>query len=224
VDEHFRTNVPSVLAIGDLIAGPMLAHKAEDDGVAFSERLAGMKTHVNYDTVPGVIYTWPEVASVGQTEEQVKAEGRPCRVGKFPFSANARARCLDETEGLVKILADARTDWLLGVHVFGPRASELIAEPTLAMEYAGSAEDVAAKIELLRSGQETLDRKVTVMLNKPVGFVSSQRELGYRNAMELLKPENQAPGEKMKWQQRDLFNQLGNLVLQLRGPHFKTCP
>jgi dihydrolipoamide dehydrogenase len=143
VDENFRTNVPGVYAIGDLIAGPMLAHKAEEEGVAFADRLAGKKTRVNYDTIPSVIYTWPEVASVGLTEEQVKEKGREYRVGKFPFSANGRARCLDETEGLVKILADARSDRLLGVHIFGPRASELIAEPTLAMEYAGSAEDIA---------------------------------------------------------------------------------
>jgi dihydrolipoamide dehydrogenase len=143
VDENFQTNVPGVYAIGDLIAGPMLAHKAEDEGIAFAERLAGGKTHVNYDVIPSVIYTWPEVASVGLTEEQVKESGRAYKVGKFPFSANARARCLDETEGRVKVLADAKTDRLLGVHVFGPRASELIAEYVLAMEYAGSSEDVA---------------------------------------------------------------------------------
>jgi dihydrolipoamide dehydrogenase len=143
VDEDFQTNVPGIYAIGDLIEGPMLAHKAEDDGVAFAERLAGMKTHVNYDTVPSVIYTWPEVASVGATEEQLKAAGREYRVGKCPFSANPRARCMDETEGVVKVLADARTDRVLGVHIFGPRASELIAECTTVMEFAGSAEDIA---------------------------------------------------------------------------------
>jgi dihydrolipoamide dehydrogenase len=143
VNDDFQTNVASVYAIGDLINGPMLAHKAEEDGVACVERLAGKKTHVNYDLVPSVIYTWPEVASVGQTEEQVKQSGREYRVGKFPFSANPRARCMDETEGLVKILADAKTDRVLGVHIFGPRASDMIAEAVAVMEFAGSAEDIA---------------------------------------------------------------------------------
>ena len=143
VNEDFQTNVAGIYAIGDLIQGPMLAHKAEEDGVACVERLAGKKTHVNYDTVPSVIYTWPEVASVGLTEEQVKQSGREYRVGKFPFSANPRARCMDETEGLVKILADAKTDRVLGVHIFGPRASDMIAETTAVMEFAGSAEDIA---------------------------------------------------------------------------------
>ena len=143
VDENFQTNVPGVYALGDLIHGPMLAHKAEEDGVACVERLAGKKTHVNYDTVPSVIYTWPEVASVGQTEEQVKQSGREYKVGKFPFTANPRARCMDETEGTVKILADAKTDRVLGVHIFGPRASEMIAEAVTTMEFVGSAEDIA---------------------------------------------------------------------------------
>jgi dihydrolipoamide dehydrogenase len=143
VDENFETNVKGIHAIGDLIDGPMLAHKAEDDGIACVERLAGLKTHVNYDTVPSVVYTWPEVASVGLTEEQVKARGGEYRVGRFPFTANPRARCMDETEGLVKILADARTDRVLGVHIIGPRASDLIAECVTVMEFAGSAEDIA---------------------------------------------------------------------------------
>jgi dihydrolipoamide dehydrogenase len=143
VDEDFQTSVPGIYAIGDLIDGPMLAHKAEDDGIAFAERLAGMKTHVNYTTVPSVIYTWPEVASVGPTEEELKKSGREYRVGKFPFAANGRARCMDETEGFVKVLADAETDRVLAVHVFGPRASDLIAEAVTVMEFAGSAEDVA---------------------------------------------------------------------------------
>ncbi len=143
VDENFQTNVPGVYAIGDLIQGPMLAHKAEEEAVAFAERLAGQKTEVNYDTVPGVVYTWPEAAMVGQTEEQLKDGGREYRVGKFPFSASARARCMDESEGLVKILADRKTDRLLGVHILGPRASELIAEAVSVMEFGGSAEDIA---------------------------------------------------------------------------------
>jgi dihydrolipoamide dehydrogenase len=143
VDENFETNVKGVYAIGDLIDGPMLAHKASEDGIACVERLAGMKTHVTYDTVPSVIYTWPEVASVGPTEEQIKASGREYRAGRFPFTANPRARCMDETEGLVKVLADAHTDRLLAVHIIGPRASELIAECVTVMEFAGSAEDIA---------------------------------------------------------------------------------
>jgi dihydrolipoamide dehydrogenase len=143
VDANFQTNVPGVYAIGDLVAGPMLAHKAEEEGIAFAERLAGRKSHVNYEAIPSVVYTWPEVASVGLTEEQVKEAGREYRVGKFPFAANGRARCLDEAEGLVKMIADARTDRLLGVHIMGPRASELIAEPVAVMEFGGSAEDIA---------------------------------------------------------------------------------
>ncbi|MCI0461977.1 MAG: dihydrolipoyl dehydrogenase [Gemmataceae bacterium] len=143
IDESFQTSVPGVYAIGDLVAGPMLAHKASEEGVAVAERLAGHKTHVNYLTIPSVIYTHPELASVGPTEEQLKAEGRAYKVGKFPFSASGRARCLDETEGLVKVLTDARTDRVLAVHILGPRASELIAECVLAMEYAASAEDIA---------------------------------------------------------------------------------
>jgi dihydrolipoamide dehydrogenase len=143
VDEDFQTNVPGIYAIGDLIDGPMLAHKAQDEGIAFAERLGGAKTVVNHLTVPSVIYTWPEVASVGLTEEQVREKGGDYRVGKFPFAANGRARCMDETEGLVKILADARTDRVLGVHIIGPRASDLIAEAVTVMEFAGSAEDIA---------------------------------------------------------------------------------
>jgi dihydrolipoamide dehydrogenase len=143
VDENFQTNIAGIYAIGDLIAGPMLAHKAEDDGVACVERIAGMKTHVNYDTVPSVIYTWPEVASVGRTEEEVKQSGVEYRVGRFKFSANPRARTMGETEGVVKIIADAKTDRVLGVHIFGPRASDLIAEAVSVMEFSGSAEDIA---------------------------------------------------------------------------------
>ncbi len=143
VDAHFRTNIPTISAIGDLIAGPMLAHKAEDEGVACAEILAGKAGHVNYETIPSVIYTWPEMASVGITEEQAKEQGLKYRVGKFPFLANGRAKAMDETEGLVKILADAATDRVLGVHIIGPRASDMIAEAVTTMEFAGSAEDIA---------------------------------------------------------------------------------
>jgi dihydrolipoamide dehydrogenase len=143
VDDNFRTNIPSVLAIGDLIAGPMLAHKAEDEGAAAAEILAGKPGHVDYDTIPSVIYTWPEMASVGITEEQARDQGLKYRVGKFPFLANGRAKAMDETEGLVKILSDERTDRVLGVHIIGPRASDMIAEAVTTMAFAGSAEDIA---------------------------------------------------------------------------------
>lgn len=143
VDEAYQTSGANIYAIGDLIAGPMLAHKAEDEGVACVERLAGKAGHVNYSTIPSVIYTWPEVASVGLTEEQVKEKGTEYRVGKFPFLANGRARCLGDTDGLVKILADAKTDRILGVHIIGPRASDLIAEAVAVMEFGGTAEDIA---------------------------------------------------------------------------------
>jgi dihydrolipoamide dehydrogenase len=143
VDEHYKTSAPGVYAIGDLIAGPMLAHKATEEGIVLVEQLAGMKPHVNYDAIPSVIYIWPEVASVGQTEEQLKEKGIEYRVGKFRFIASARAKSLDETDGWVKVLADAKTDRLLGVHILGPRASELIAECVTVMEYHGSAEDIA---------------------------------------------------------------------------------
>jgi dihydrolipoamide dehydrogenase len=143
VDENFRTNVPGVYAIGDLVAGPMLAHKASEEGVVCVERLAGMKPHVNYDAVPSVIYIWPEVSSVGATEEQLKEKGTQYKVGKFKFAATGRAKAMDEQEGFVKVLADAKTDRLLGVHILGPRASELIAECVTVMEYHGSAEDIA---------------------------------------------------------------------------------
>jgi dihydrolipoamide dehydrogenase len=143
VDKDFETNVAGVYAIGDLIAGPMLAHKAEEEGVALAERLSGKKTHVNYNAIPGVIYTWPEVAGVGLTEEQARENGREVKVGKFPFLANGRARCLEETEGTVKIIADSATDRVLGVHMIGPRVSELIAEAVSVLEFGGCAEDIA---------------------------------------------------------------------------------
>ncbi len=143
VDSHYRTSVPTISAIGDMIDGPMLAHKAEDEGVAFAELLVGKAGHVNYDLIPGVIYTWPELASVGLTEEQAKDRGNSYKIGKFPFLANGRAKAMDETEGMIKILADAKTDRVIGVHIFGPRASDMIAEAVAVMEFAGSAEDIA---------------------------------------------------------------------------------
>jgi dihydrolipoamide dehydrogenase len=142
-DAHYATNVPGIYAIGDAIAGPMLAHKAEEEGVALAERLAGQAGHVNYAAIPGVVYTWPEVASVGQTEEELKAAGVAYTIGKFPFTANGRARAMGETDGFVKLLADKTTDRLLGAHIIGPDAGTLIAELTTAMEFGASAEDVA---------------------------------------------------------------------------------
>jgi dihydrolipoamide dehydrogenase len=142
-DAHFATNVPGIYAIGDVIAGPMLAHKGEDEGVALAEILAGQAGHVNYDVIPGVVYTWPEVAAVGRNEEELKAAGVAYNVGKFPFTANARARAMGDTEGFVKLLADKTTDRLLGAHIIGPDAGTLIAELAVAMEFGASAEDVA---------------------------------------------------------------------------------
>ena len=142
-DKYFRTNVPTIFAIGDVIAGPMLAHKAEDEGVAVAEILAGQAGHVNYDAIPGVVYTNPEVANVGRTEEELQAAGIAYSVGKFPFTANGRAKAMLETEGFVKILAEAGTDRVLGVHILGPGAGTLIAEAVMAIELGASAEDIA---------------------------------------------------------------------------------
>jgi len=142
VDDDCRTNLENVWAIGDVVRGPMLAHKAEEEGVAVAERIAGQKPHVDFNTVPWVIYTSPEIAWVGQTEQQLKAEGRNYRAGTFPFMANGRARALGDTTGMVKVLADAKTDEILGVHVIGPMASELISEAVVAMEFRASAEDI----------------------------------------------------------------------------------
>jgi len=142
-DTHFRTNIAGVYAIGDVIAGPMLAHKASDEGVALMETLAGQAGHVNYETVPGIVYTWPEVATVGKSEEQLKAENIDYRIGTFPFTANSRARTTGDTDGVVKLLADAKTDRLLGAHIIGAHAGELIHECVMAMEFGGAAEDVA---------------------------------------------------------------------------------
>jgi dihydrolipoamide dehydrogenase len=143
VNDHFQTKYPNIFAIGDLIPGPMLAHKAEEEGVAVAEILGGQAGHVNYETVPSVVYTWPELAAVGATEEQLKENGTPYKSGSFPFTANGRAKAIGMTEGFVKVLAHAETDRILGVHVLGPRASDMIAEAVVAMEFGGSAEDLA---------------------------------------------------------------------------------
>jgi dihydrolipoamide dehydrogenase len=142
-DAHFQTNIPGLYAIGDAIAGPMLAHKAEDEGMALAEIMAGKHGHVNYGVIPGVIYTTPEVANVGQTEEALKAEGRAYKVGKFPFMGNARAKAVFQAEGFVKIITDAATDRILGAHIIGPMAGDLIHEICVAMEFGASAQDLA---------------------------------------------------------------------------------
>ena len=143
VDDECKTNLPNVWAVGDVVRGPMLAHKAEEEGVAVAERIAGQHGHVNFNTVPWVIYTHPEIAWVGQTEQQLKAEGRAYKAGTFPFLANGRARALGDTTGMVKFLADATTDEILGVHMVGPQVSELISEAVVAMEFKASSEDIA---------------------------------------------------------------------------------
>jgi dihydrolipoamide dehydrogenase len=166
VDKHYQTNIPGVYAIGDVIAGPMLAHKAEEEGVALAERLAGQAGHVNYDVIPGVVYTWPEVATVGLSEEATKAAGIDYRVGTFSFLANGRARCMDEAEGMVKVIAETKSDRVLGIHIVGPRASDLIAEAVMAMEFGAAAEDIARTMhahptlpEALREAALNVDRR-----------------------------------------------------------------
>ncbi len=143
VNNKFQTNIPNIYAIGDLISGPMLAHKAEEEGIAVAEIIAGQSGHVNYDVIPSVIYTFPEVASIGKTEEQLKEKNSKYKIGKFPFMANSRAKAIDQPEGFVKILADSKTDKVLGVHIIGPHAGEMIAEMAIAMEFGASSEDIA---------------------------------------------------------------------------------
>lgn len=143
VNDHLQTSVPHIYAIGDVVKGAMLAHKAEEEGVYVAETIAGQKPHINYLLIPGVVYTWPEVAAVGYTEEQLKEQGRKYKVGKFPFLASGRARASMDTDGLVKVLADAETDEILGVHMIGPRTADMIAEAVVAMEYRASAEDIS---------------------------------------------------------------------------------
>lgn len=166
VDKHFQTNIPGIYAIGDLIPGPMLAHKAEEEGVALAEILAGQAGHINYQTVPSVIYTYPEVASVGLSEEQAKESGIPYAVGSFPFMANGRARALGFTEGQVKIITDKRSDKIIGGHIVGPRASELLGEIVIAMEFGGSSEDLARSFhahptlnEVIREAALAVDKR-----------------------------------------------------------------
>lgn len=166
IDEHFRTNVPNVFAIGDVVRGPMLAHKAEEEGVACAEIIAGKPGHVNYEAIPSVVYTWPEIASIGLSAEECKAQGLKVRSGKSLFIANGRAKCAGETEGFVKIIADAKTDRMVGAHIVGPSASELIAELAIAFEYHASSEDVARSVhahptlaEVIREAALAVDKR-----------------------------------------------------------------
>ena len=146
VDEHCRTNLPGVYAIGDVVRGPMLAHKASEEGIAVAEHIAGQHFHMNYETIPWVIYTWPEIAWVGKTTQQLRDANRDVRAGVFPFMGNGRAHAMGDAAGLVKILSDAKTDRVLGVHIIGPFASELISEAVTVMEFGGAAEDIARTV------------------------------------------------------------------------------
>ena len=168
VDGHLRTAVEGVYAIGDVITGPMLAHKAEEEGVAVAETIAGQSGHVNYDVIPGVVYTWPEVAAVGRTEEQLKEEQIDYNVGKFPFTANSRARANGFAEGIVKILADAKTDKVLGAHIIGPDAGTLIAEVVVGMEFSASAEDIARTCHAHPSLNEAVKEAALAVAGRPI--------------------------------------------------------
>ena len=167
-DKHFQSNVKGIYAIGDVIAGPMLAHKAEDEGVAVAEILAGQHGHVNYDAIPGVVYTWPEAATVGKTEEQLKQENVAYKVGKFPFTANGRSRAMNSTDGFVKILADKATDRVLGVHIVGPDAGHLIAECVLGMEYGATAEDIARTCHAHPTLSEAIKEAALAVDGRPI--------------------------------------------------------
>jgi dihydrolipoamide dehydrogenase len=167
-DHHFQTNVTGIYAIGDVIAGPMLAHKAEDEGVVCAEMMAGQSGHINYDAIPGVVYTWPEVASIGKTEEELKKAGVEYKIGKFPFTANGRARAMGDTEGFVKILADARTDKVLGAHIIGPDAGTMIAELAMAMEFSASAEDIARICHAHPTLNEAVKEAALAVDNRPI--------------------------------------------------------
>ena len=170
VNQHYRTNVDGVHAIGDVIAGPMLAHKAEEEGVAVAEILAGQAGHVNYDVIPNVVYTYPEIASVGKTEEELKAAGTTYNVGKFPFTANPRAKVNLTTEGFVKILADAKTDRVLGVHILGPDAGNMIGEAAIAMEFGASSEDIARTCHAHPTLSEAIKEAALAVAKRAINF------------------------------------------------------
>ena len=170
VNEKLQTSVKNIFAIGDVIKGPMLAHKAEEEGIAVAEILAGQAGHVNYDVIPGVIYTSPEVATVGKTEEQLKQEKKSYKVGKFPFLANSRAKVNNETEGFVKILADTKSDKILGVHIIGPHCGDMIAEMALAMEFGASAEDIARTCHAHPTHTEAIKEAALAVDKRPIHF------------------------------------------------------
>ena len=170
VNEKLQTSIKNIYAIGDVIKGPMLAHKAEEEGIAVAEILAGQAGHVNYDVIPGVIYTSPEVATVGKTEEQLKTENKVYKVGKFPFLANSRAKVNNETEGFVKILADSKTDKVLGVHIIGPHCGDMIAEMALAMEFGASAEDIARTCHAHPTHTEAIKEAALAVDKRPIHF------------------------------------------------------
>jgi len=168
VDDQMRTNLPNVYAIGDCIGGKLLAHKAEEEGVVATEVIAGKPVHMHYRSIPGVVYTWPEIATVGMAEHEVKATGRQYRVGRFPFSANGRARTAGDVTGFVKFIADATTDELLGAHMIGPNVSELVAEVVLAFEYRGSSEDIGVTIHAHPTLSETTKEAALAVLGRPI--------------------------------------------------------
>ncbi len=170
INDNFQTSIQNVYAIGDVIKGPMLAHKAEEEGVAVAEILAGQSGHVNYNVIPGVIYTSPEVATVGKTEEQLKLENKNYKVGKFPFLANSRAKVNNETDGFVKILADEKTDKVLGVHIIGPHCGDMIAEMALAMEFGASAEDIARTCHAHPTHTEAIKEAALAVDKRPIHF------------------------------------------------------
>ncbi len=165
---HFKTNVDGIYAIGDVIVGPMLAHKAEDEGMALAEELAGQKPHIDYNLIPGVVYTYPEVATVGKTEEQLKEAGVQYKIGKFPFLANGRARAMNAVEGFVKIIADAKTDKVLGCHIVGPEAGTLIAEVVIAMEFGASSEDIARTCHAHPTLEEVTKEAALAVHGRPI--------------------------------------------------------
>ncbi len=167
-DGHFKTNIDGIYAIGDVIVGPMLAHKAEDEGMALAEQLAGQKPHIDYNLIPGVVYTYPEIATVGKTEEQLKSEGVAYKVGKFPFMANGRARAMGATDGFVKILADAKTDKVLGCHMVGPEVGTLIAEVVIAMEFGASSEDIARTCHAHPTLEEVTKEAALAVAGRPI--------------------------------------------------------
>ena len=170
VNKKFQTSVPNIYAIGDVIKGPMLAHKAEEEGIAVAEMLAGKSGHVNYDVIPGVIYTSPEVAAVGKTEEELKKAKINYKVGKFPFLANSRAKVNNESDGFVKILADSKTDKVLGVHIIGPHCGDMIAEMALAMEFGASSEDIARTCHAHPTHTEAIKEAALAVDKRPIHF------------------------------------------------------